>query len=49
MTKIKTAEGKYIPSIVFQFRVRDEEAEGGAYHWQDITTDDLFNGKKDFQ
>ena len=38
---------KYIPSIVFKTRVRDESIGGdNPYKWQDVSTWDLFAGKK---
>ena len=36
-----------VPSIVFKTRVRDESVEGpNPYRWQDLTTEDIFQGKK---
>ena len=44
-TQIK--EGEKVPSVVFKTRVRDESVGGeNPYRWQDVTTDDLFEGKK---
>ena len=40
-------EGKKIPSVTFKTRVRDESVGGpNPYRWQDITSDELFKGKK---
>ncbi len=40
-------EGKKIPSVTFRTRVRDESAGGeNPYRWQDVTSDELFKGKK---
>ena len=37
----------HIPSVVFKTRVRDESIGGdNPYHWQDVSTWDLFAGKK---
>jgi peroxiredoxin len=39
--------GDKVPSVVFKTRVRDESIGGdNPYRWQDLTTDDLFAGKK---
>jgi thioredoxin-dependent peroxiredoxin len=36
-----------VPFVTFKTRVRDESVEGpNPFHWQDLTTDDLFKGKK---
>ncbi|NJL49549.1 MAG: peroxiredoxin [Leptolyngbyaceae cyanobacterium SM2_5_2] len=36
-----------IPDVVFKTRVRDESVGGpNPYRWQDLTTQDLFGGKK---
>lgn len=36
-----------IPNVVFKTRVRDESIEGpNPYRWEDMTTADLFAGKK---
>ena len=38
---------KQVPQVVFKTRVRDESVEGpNPYRWQDVTTDDIFAGKK---
>ena len=38
---------KYIPTIVFKTRVRDENIGGdNPYRWQDVSTWELFAGKK---
>lgn len=38
---------KEVPDVVFKTRVRDESVEGpNPYRWQDVTTDDIFKGKK---
>jgi len=43
MTKI----GTKIPTITFKTRVRDESVSGdNPFRWQDVTTDDMFSGKK---
>ena len=35
------------PNVVFKTRVRDESVEGpNPFRWQDVTTDDIFKGKK---
>lgn len=42
-----TLEGKKVPSVTFKTRVRDESVGGpNPYRWQDVTTDELFKGKK---
>ncbi len=42
-----TKEGEKVPEVVFKTRVRDESVGGeNPYRWQDITTDDVFKGKK---
>ncbi len=36
-----------VPKVVFKTRVRDESVEGpNPYRWQDVTTDEVFKGKK---
>lgn len=36
-----------IPNVIFKTRVRDENIGGdNPFRWQDISTDDLFKGKK---
>jgi len=36
-----------LPKVVFKMRVRDESIGGSnPYRWQDMTTDDLFAGKR---
>jgi len=36
-----------VPQVVFKTRVRDESVEGpNPYRWQDLTTDEIFAGKK---
>jgi len=38
---------KQVPDVVFKTRVRDESVEGpNPYRWQDVTTDEIFKGKK---
>jgi len=37
----------YVPNVTFKTRIRDESIGGdNPYRWQDVTTDDLFAGKK---
>ncbi len=36
-----------VPQVVFKTRVRDESVEGSnPFRWQDVSTDDIFKGKK---
>ena len=36
-----------VPSVVFKTRIRDESVGGeNPYRWQDVTTDEVFSGKK---
>ena len=38
---------KSVPSVTFKTRVRDESIGGdNPYKWQDISSDDYFDGKK---
>lgn len=40
-------EGRRVPHIVFKTRVRDESIGGdNPFRWQDVTTEDLFAGKR---
>lgn len=40
-------EGTRVPTVVFKTRVRDESVGGdNPYRWQDMTSDDIFKGKK---
>eukprot|EP01111_Echinosteliopsis_oligospora_P002258 TRINITY_DN132_c1_g1_i1.p1 TRINITY_DN132_c1_g1~~TRINITY_DN132_c1_g1_i1.p1 ORF type:complete len:195 (-),score=54.31 TRINITY_DN132_c1_g1_i1:275-859(-) len=46
-TKGEANEGKVLPNITFKTRVRDESVAGpNPFKWLDVTTDDLFKGKK---
>lgn len=39
--------GKRVPEVTFKTRVRDESIGGeNPYRWQDVTTSELFGGKK---
>lgn len=39
--------GDRVPDVIFKTRVRDESVEGpNPFRWQDITTSDIFAGKK---
>jgi peroxiredoxin len=39
--------GKTVPSVVFKARIRDEKVGGtNPYKWQDVTTENLFKGKR---
>jgi len=36
-----------VPNVVFKTRVRDESIAGpNPFRWQDVTTQDLFGGKR---
>ncbi len=40
-------EGNSVPQVIFKTRVRDEELGGeNPFRWQDLTTDEVFKGKK---
>lgn len=40
-------EGNAVPQVTFKTRVRDESVGGdNPFRWQDITTDEIFKGKK---
>ncbi|MDB5244520.1 MAG: Redoxin domain protein [Parcubacteria group bacterium] len=40
-------EGARVPDVVFKTRVRDESLGGeNPYRWQDVTTAEVFSGKK---
>ncbi|OGI22450.1 MAG: peroxiredoxin [Candidatus Moranbacteria bacterium RIFCSPHIGHO2_01_FULL_55_24] len=42
-----TLVNQKVPDVVFKTRVRDESVGGeNPYRWQDLTTDDVFKGKK---
>lgn len=37
----------HVPNVTFKTRVRDESVGGeNPFRWQDLTTDEIFNGKK---
>ena len=37
----------HVPSVTFHTRVRDESVPGpNPYRWQDVTTDDIFAGRR---
>jgi len=40
------AEGKKLPQVVFRTRVRDDTIQPNPYKWKDVTTEELFKGKK---
>lgn len=47
MPKIQDKRGIRVPIMTFKTRVRDESIGGdNPYRWQDLTTDEIFNGKK---
>ncbi|MBP9867276.1 MAG: peroxiredoxin [Candidatus Pacebacteria bacterium] len=40
-------ENSLVPNVTFKTRVRDESVEGeNPFRWQDLTTDEIFKGKK---
>lgn len=40
-------EGDRIPSVTFKARVRDDNLpQPNPFKWKDVTTDDLFKGKR---
>ncbi len=40
-------ENSSVPNVTFKTRVRDESVEGeNPFRWQDLTTDEIFKGKK---
>lgn len=39
-------EGKTVPSITFKTRTRIESDDENPFDWKDVTTEDLFKGKK---
>ncbi len=42
-----TLVNQRVPQVIFKTRVRDESVGGeNPYRWQDISTDDIFKGKK---
>lgn len=41
------AVGSRVPSVIFKCRVRDETLPGpNPYKWKDVSTDELFKGKR---
>jgi len=40
------SEGSTIPSVVFKTRTRTEDEGDNPFDWKDLTTEDLFKGKK---
>lgn len=47
MTDTQRKEGDTVPEVIFKTRVRDESVGGeNPYRWQDVTTHDIFAGKK---
>jgi thioredoxin-dependent peroxiredoxin len=47
MQQIETKENTKVPHAIFKTRVRDESVGGdNPYRWQEVTTDELFKGKK---
>lgn len=44
---MQLTEGTSVPQVTFKTRVRDESVGGdNPFRWQDLTTDDIFKGKK---
>eukprot|EP00026_Physarum_polycephalum_P016162 Phypoly_transcript_17014.p1 GENE.Phypoly_transcript_17014~~Phypoly_transcript_17014.p1 ORF type:complete len:239 (-),score=37.73 Phypoly_transcript_17014:68-784(-) len=41
-----SCEGKKVPNVTFRTRVRDDTIKPNPFKWKDVTTDDLFKGKK---
>jgi len=42
-----SSEGKKLPNVTFRTRVRDDTIQGpNPFKWKDVTTDDVFKGKK---
>lgn len=47
MAQTPITEGAKVPEVIFKTRVRDESIGGdNPYRWQDVTTHDIFSGKK---
>jgi peroxiredoxin len=45
--KPETMLSNHIPAVTFKTRVRDEAMPGpNPFRWQDLTSDEIFNGKK---
>ncbi len=43
----QSLEGKRVPSVIFKTRVPDDTATAaGQFRWQDVSSDELFKGKK---
>jgi thioredoxin-dependent peroxiredoxin len=40
------SEGSTVPSVTFKTRVRIESNDENPFDWKDLTTDDLFAGKR---
>ena len=38
--------GDFVPSVTFKTRVRTEEQTENPFDWKDVTTEDLFKGKR---
>ena len=39
-------EGDVVPAVIFKTRVRIESEDENPFDWKDVTTDDLFAGKR---
>jgi hypothetical protein len=39
-------EGAAVPAVVFQTRVRIESEDENPFDWKQVSTDDLFKGKR---
>jgi len=39
-------EGDTVPSVTFKTRVRIESDDANPFDWKDVSTDDLFKGKR---
>jgi hypothetical protein len=47
VTTMALKEGDSIPSVTFKARVRDDSLpQPNPFKWKDVTTDDLFKGKR---
>jgi thioredoxin-dependent peroxiredoxin len=38
--------GRRVPDVVFKTRVRDESIGGETFRWQDVTTQEVFGGRR---
>ena len=45
-TQIPKSEGDEVPNVIFKTRVRNDSESENPFEWKDVTSSDLFKGKR---